>query len=676
MTVCQLSRHLIALWTTGNLMARELLQRIMPEGLLLYLNSTDRAPPLDNDLSLTRCNSDVNDKNYDKLSDQKENLVVDRLIHVRKAVENQLDFLFQHWFHRRKTELQRKDTRQDLKVALENELQAFERSRETEEGQLVCWNYWDFEVHGDILLIYIALVLAQVFYQSLEKEICVDNHYLRLFVGEQSSSDVAKSLTNPKQFFYDVYHRYLSSTSNHVRCLCLRALSVTYEEHFVQIGAFSGIRDLVSLLSHSADLSECNCLLNFIGKLALLKANVKEIINANGLELLVELASLAHLDRKRKQFVVETNVIEFSKEDDYSSSKEWFYRNEKDEEVGPVKCLFSEGGINSSSLFRAQGLEGWKRLEDIAQFRWTLIATGVSSMSETAIANFILNLLTKIVRFFPSRDPENGIIRPPSKVRQILTSSQCLPHIVQLFLTFEPNIVAKTAVLLSLLITDSIVLPRLYLTGIFFFALMYSGSNILEIFELFKSVHMKQAFCSVQIRETLPTRSILHSLLPEAAIYYFENYGVERFSEIFLGEFDNPEIIWNTEMRRYMIERIASHVADFSVRLPSNVQAVYQYCPMVSIVYEHLKNELFCHKYYLKHLCDTIRFPDWPIVEPVKLLQSCLVTWKAQMERKDPLMTVEQACDVLEITYDDWKYIVITHAVNLHYYFPLEGQSI
>ncbi|KFD56835.1 hypothetical protein M513_02512, partial [Trichuris suis] len=358
---------------------------------------------------------------------------------------------------------------------------------------------------------------CQVFYQSLEKEICIGNHYLRLFVEEQSSSSVSNSLINAKQFFYEVYHRYLLSTSNHVRCLCLRALSVTYEQHYAQIGAFDGSKDVVSLLSQCSDLSERDCLLNFIDKLAVLKANVKEIINANGIELLVELASLAHLDRKRKQFVVETNVIEYSKEGDYGSSKEWFYINEMGEEVGPVsfhqlKCLFSEGGIGSSSLFRAQGLEGWKRLEDIAQFRWTLIATGVSSMSETAIATFVLNLLTKIVQFYPSRDPENSIIRPPSKVRQILTSSQCLPHIVQLFLTFEPNIVAKTAVLLSLLITDSVVLPRLYLTGVFFFALMYNGSNILEIFELFKSVHMKQAFCSVQVKETLPGRSMLNEV--------------------------------------------------------------------------------------------------------------------------------------------------------------------
>lgn len=45
------------------------------------------------------------------------------------------------------------------------------------------------------------------------------------------------------------------------------------------------------------------------------------------------------------------------------------------------------------------------------------------------------------------------------------------------------------------------------------------------------------------------SRSILGPLLPEAMIHYLENYGADKFAEIFLGEFDTPEAIWNSEMR-------------------------------------------------------------------------------------------------------------------------------
>lgn len=74
--------------------------------------------------------------------------------------------------------------------------------------------------------------------------------------------------------------------------------------------------------------------------------------------------------------------------------------------------------------------------------------------------------------------------------------------------------------------------------------------------------------------------------------------------------------------RRMMIERIASHLADFSPRLQSNTRALYQYCPIPVINYPQLENELFCNIYYLKHLCDTVRFPDWPIKDPVSMPES------------------------------------------------------
>lgn len=68
-----------------------------------------------------------------------------------------------------------------------------------------------------------------------------------------------------------------------------------------------------------------------------------------------------------------------------------------------------------------------------------------------------------------------------------------------------------------------------------------------------------------------------------------------------------------------MIEKIAAHVADFSPRLQSNTRALYQYCPIPAISFPQLDNELFCNIYYLRHLCDTTRFPNWPIRDAVCL---------------------------------------------------------
>ena len=59
-------------------------------------------------------------------------------------------------------------------------------------------------------------------------------------------------------------------------------------------------------------------------------------------------------------------------------------------------------------------------------------------------------------------------------------------------------------------------------------------------------------------------------------IYFLENHGPIKFSEIFLGEFDTPEAIWMTEMRRTLIQKIALHLGDFIPRLLCNTRALYQ----------------------------------------------------------------------------------------------------
>ncbi len=66
-----------------------------------------------------------------------------------------------------------------------------------------------------------------------------------------------------------------------------------------------------------------------------------------------------------------------------------------------------------------------------------------------------------------------------------------------------------------------------------------------------------------------------------------------------------------------MIERIAAHLADYTPRLKSNVRAIYQYIGIPTIVYPQLEGELFVNCYYLRHFCDTDRFRDWPVNDPV-----------------------------------------------------------
>lgn len=63
--------------------------------------------------------------------------------------------------------------------------------------------------------------------------------------------------------------------------------------------------------------------------------------------------------------------------------------------------------------------------------------------------------------------------------------------------------------------------------------------------------------------------------------------------------------------------KVAAHIGEFTPRLRAHVCARYPYLAIPAVRYPHLEAELFCNMFYLRHLCDTRRFPDWPIPEPV-----------------------------------------------------------
>ena len=79
----------------------------------------------------------------------------------------------------------------------------------------------------------------------------------------------------------------------------------------------------------------------------------------------------------------------------------------------------------------------------------------------------------------------------------------------------------------------------------------------------------------------------------------------------------------------------------------SNISAIYSYCTIPIINYPQLEDELFCNTYYLRHLCDEQKFPDWPIRDPIGLLKDCLNMWKAELEKKGSDMSIDEAYQVL-----------------------------
>ncbi|CAH8634236.1 unnamed protein product [Heterobilharzia americana] len=332
------------------------------------------------------------------------------------------------------------------------------------------------------------------------------------------------------------------------------------------------------------------------------------------------------------------------------------------------------------------GMYGWIPAQRVVQIRWTISELLGIKSSTTSVSNSIINnnsgknendemnvgylidklgytegmfldytnlaircvdILRRLCDSCSSRDSHGGVVRPLPKPRRAISDVSCLPHVIQLLLTFDPLLVERVVSLLHIVMDQNPCLPRLYLTGIFYFVLLYTGSNVLPIARFLKDVHLLQALRLDEFTGSsgidLASRSILGNMLPDAMIAYLENHSPEKFAEIFLGDFDSPEAIWNPEMRRYMISRITSHLADFSPRLHSNIRALYRFIGMPIIIYPQLENELFCHNYYLRHLCDIQKFPDWPIRDPVALLRDILKAWRDELQKKPVNMSYEEA---------------------------------
>ncbi|KAK2561616.1 DnaJ-like protein subfamily C member 13 [Acropora cervicornis] len=513
----QLSRHLVTLWVTGNPTAMALLKRIMPAGMMNFLSSEEKVPESEEDklhvrnivklaedsskskkhqylvqldLALTHWRTKMGFKS--KEVNQKPVILRKRRQRIKSDANWEFFYYKFNQDHSQPNLIWNYKTREELREALEAEMRAFTVDKDLGASHVISWNHQEFEVR----------------YECLSEEIKIGDYYLRLLLEEDEEATLIQNSTS------------LAMTKVYSRC---------YDE----IGAFNDTRYIVGMLEKTVDRLERDRLILFLNALIKNKRNVKEMMDVNGIRVLVELLTLAHLHTTRAVVPFQSNLLEASPEMmQRDTEKEWYYGNKEKERLGPfsfkdMKEMAAEGTLRPETKCWAQGMDGWRPLQSISQLKWYLLATGTAVMNETDLAVLILNMLIKMCEFYPNRDSDGAI----------------------LLLTFDPIIVEKVAILLFDMMLDNPILPRLYLTGVFFFIMMYTGSNVLPIGRFLQEVHVKQAFRTEEGNQSdLFQRSILSPILPEAMVCYLENHGHEKFAQIFLGEFDTPEAIWSNEM--------------------------------------------------------------------------------------------------------------------------------
>ena len=219
------------------------------------------------------------------------------------------------------------------------------------------------------------------------------------------------------------------------------------------------------------------------------------------------------------------------------------------------------------------------------------------------------------------------------------------------------QVVVETAadLLRSLVEFNIAVNTKLYLTGAFYFACRYTGNNFVPLARLFEVTHVQQSFHDFsdgaaslsQSYLPLNMKSFLGNMLPAAVVNILINYGAERFSNVFTGEFDLPEAIWNAQLRMHLVEMIDQHIGDFPARLRQFTLARYDFCPIPKIHYAALNKEIYVYEYYLRNFCDEVRFPDWPVGEPLVFLRETLQRWREEMSKGVKDTTVDAAKKLL-----------------------------
>ncbi|XP_078442767.1 DNAJ heat shock N-terminal domain-containing protein isoform X2 [Wolffia australiana] len=588
-------------------------------------------------------------------------------------------------------------TRQELRESLQAEVHKLDVEKERSEDIVpgsatmeafptadqaprISWNYTEFSVS----------------YPSLAKEVCVGQYYLRLLLESGNGCRAHDfPLRDPVKFFRALYHQFLCDADtgltvegaipdelgasddwcdmgrldgfgggggSSVRELCARAMTIVYEQHYKVIGPFDGTAHVTVLLDRTDDRALRHRLLLLLKALMKDHLNIEACVLVGGCVLSVDLLTVAHETSERTSIPLQSNLIAATAF--MEPQKEWMFIDGDEIRTGPlekdaIRRLWSKKSINWSTRIHASGMLDWKKLRDIRELRWVL-GRGVPVLTPVQVGEAALSILHYMVSAHSDLDDAGEIVTPTPRVKRILSSPRCLPHVAQALLTGEPAIVEAAAGLLKAIVTrNPKAMIRLYSTGAFYFALAYPGSNLHSIAQLFFVTHMHQAFhggeeAAVSSSLPLAKRSVLGGLLPESLLYVLERSGPIAFAAAMVSDSDTPEIIWTHKMRaEHLICQVLQHLGDFPQKLSQHCHSLYEYAPMPPVTYAELRDEMWCHRYYLRNLCDEVRFPNWPIVEHVEFLQSLLAMWREELTRRPLDLSEEDACRILEISMDE-----------------------
>ncbi|XRB20209.1 J domain-containing protein [Pseudoscourfieldia marina] len=503
----------------------------------------------------------------------------------------------------------------------------------------------------------------------------------------------------------------ISSASDARRVQVVNALSLVYRIRCGEIGPLPKVTEhIVRLFDVTFHAPLRAALLSLLESLCINKTNASAAIAVGAADMLVATVMISHeaahrvLSASRGGVVgaaaVAAGAPALASGAHKEPVREWFCELDDNDDGGAAASdskrsgphrkeellrMLRDGKIGLHTRCFAQGMLRSQPLFEIRELRWLCASTEhtsapteaaesvnsggsgcLSSAATLEMAVASLRILHKMLADHPGADSDGRPFLPPPLIRTQLWREDLLAGIVQGVLTNHSGIVAGCCSLVLALCDGAAVekLSRLYRTGLFFFVLMYTGSDLLECAKLLAATHTRQSPCGTpggkpdgadgtsDIPSTtgLRGRSALGDALPESLLYVLHARGAESFARALVGDSDTPELLWTTAMRaRTLLPAISAHVGELPERLRESTFVRFDYLPLPPIHYSELDGEVWCHRYYLRALTDTSRFPDWVIDEPVDLLQSVLELWRKESSKKVETFDIRSSLGSLDL---------------------------
>lgn len=248
-----------------------------------------------------------------------------------------------------------------------------------------------------------------------------------------------------------------------------------------------------------------------------------------------------------------------------------------------------------------------------------------------------LDLLEAVLRV--SGGDSNMESFPPSAAICRLSREEVLCHLVQILLRAKTPFFGRILEIISHVSTvNNDAMKRLYKYGMFEIILwkLVAGdttdSEKIMMIKFLRQFHLSQDAESIfqggdytQTEEHRPWHnSILCTYLPQGLILKLMSEDDNSFRMMLDSETDDPEVIWNLEMRQRLLEHLTNELEPYVKFRASDPLALYIRSPKPPVEYPELTETIFTAPFYLQNLLDSERFPNYQIIDDVGFLNSLM----------------------------------------------------